>query len=55
MNDQTYSQMETCENCFKSIPEEKMGTHFAYCRRNFKKCGVCDHMYDINDQSEHEA
>lgn len=45
---------EQCENCLKEIPESKIATHFAYCRRNMKKCEKCSNMFDINYPSDHE-
>ena len=47
-------EMEKCDNCGKSMPSAKMGTHFGYCRRNVKKCQLCGQMYDINFQEDHE-
>ena len=31
-----------------------MATHYGYCRRNIKKCPVCQEMFDINFKDEHE-
>lgn len=47
-------EMEQCDNCLKMFPEEKIATHFGYCRRNIKKCEKCGEMYDINFVDEHE-
>lgn len=44
---------EICENCLKTFPQNIIPTHFAYCRKNIKKCNKCSHMFDINFQDEH--
>lgn len=30
--------MDKCENCEKTIPEDKIYTHLSYCKRNITKC-----------------
>lgn len=46
--------LERCDNCLKEFPESKIATHFGYCRRNIKKCPVCQEMFDINFKEDHE-
>lgn len=37
------------------FPVDRIDLHEAYCRRNIKKCKVCDQLIDINDQEAHDV
>lgn len=46
--------MQFCNNCEKSLPDDKFDLHLGYCRRNIKRCNECNRPYDINDAEQHE-
>ena len=46
-------QMSSCENCGREFPETKVHSHYAYCRRNIRKCRECGEFIDINEEEEH--
>lgn len=44
---------EHCENCRREFPASKVHSHYAYCRRNIRKCRDCGEFIDISEEEEH--
>lgn len=49
----TENSMQTCSNCIKEFPVDKIDLHEAYCCRNIRRCQQCEAMIDIKDMDEH--
>lgn len=51
----TENSQQSCSNCNKEFPIDKIDLHQAYCCRNIRRCQQCDAMVDIKDMDEHNV